>query len=94
MVHPHSNDSALDEGKNGQVVRKCLGHDHIPRWFAGLVDNFIQHHLSLFLNHRRPCLFPVEYRYPHTRNPVPLSAPQRRPVPRDPQALYNAPVLP
>ena len=27
----HSNDNALVEGKNGSVLRKYLGHDHIPQ---------------------------------------------------------------
>jgi len=54
-----SNDNALVEGKNGAVVRKWLGHGHIPRAFAADVDAFAQGVLSPFLNFHRPCLFPT-----------------------------------
>ena len=55
-----SNDNALVEGKNGSVVRRHLGHGHIPRRFAGAVNAFTQNVLSPFLNYHRPCHFPVE----------------------------------
>ena len=55
-----SNDNALVEGKNGSVVRKWLGHGHIPKRFAADVDAFAQGVLSPFLNFHRPCLFPTE----------------------------------
>lgn len=51
---------ALAEGKNGSVVRKRLGHGHIPKAFAADVDAFTQGVLSPFLNFHRPCLFPTE----------------------------------
>ena len=54
-----SNDNALVEGKNGSVVRRHLGHGHIPRRFAGAVNAFTQNVLSPFLNYHRPCHFPV-----------------------------------
>lgn len=57
-----SNDNALVEGKNAHVVRKWLGHDHIPRRFADLVNAFAQRELSPFLNFHRPCLFATEVR--------------------------------
>ena len=55
-----SNDNALVEGKNGSVVRKWLGHGHIPKAFAPEVDAFTQGVLSPYLNFHRPCLFPTE----------------------------------
>lgn len=55
-----SNDNALVEGKNGSVVRKWLGHGHIPKAFAAEVDDFTQGVLSPYLNFHRPCLFPTE----------------------------------
>ena len=55
-----STDNALVEGKNANVVRRFLGHDHIPRCFAGLVDEFAREHLSPYLNYHRPCLFATE----------------------------------
>ena len=64
----HSNDNAprssrgqaLAEGKNAHVVRKHLGHEHIPVRFAGDVDRFAREHLSPFLDFHRPCLFATE----------------------------------
>ena len=55
-----STDNALVEGKNASVVRRFLGHDHIPQRFAPLVDAFTQQHLSPYLNYHRPCLFATE----------------------------------
>ena len=55
-----STDNALVEGKNANVVRRFLGHEHIPQRFAPLVDAFAQQHLSPYLNHHRPCLFATE----------------------------------
>ena len=56
----HSNDNALVEGKNASVVRKWLGHGHIPARFAAEVHAFNRDWLSPFLNFHRPCLFPTE----------------------------------
>ena len=55
----HCNDNALAESKNASVVRKHLGHGHIPRRLAPVVNEFTQHVLSPFLNTHRPCLFPT-----------------------------------
>ena len=55
-----STDNALVEGKNANVVRRFLGHDHIPQRFAPLVDAFAQEHLSPYVNYHRPCLFATE----------------------------------
>ncbi len=55
-----STDNALVEGKNASVVRRFLGHEHIPRRFAPLVDAFVRQHLSPYLNYHRPCLFATE----------------------------------
>ena len=55
-----STDNALVEGKNANVVRRFLGHDHIPQRFAPLVDAFAREHLSPYLNYHRPCLFATE----------------------------------
>ena len=55
-----STDNALAEGKNANVVRRFLGHDHIPQRFAPLVDAFARDHLSPHLNYHRPCLFATE----------------------------------
>ena len=42
------------------VVRRFLGHEHIPRHFAPLVDAFAREYLSPYLNYHRPCLFASE----------------------------------
>ena len=55
-----SNDNALVEGKNAHVVRRHLGHEHIPIRFADDVDRFLRERLSPFLNFHRPCLFATE----------------------------------
>ena len=54
----HSNDNALVECKNGHVVRKLLGHAHIPQRWAGLLNAFHRQHLNPYVNYHRPCLFP------------------------------------
>ena len=50
--------------RNAHVVRRCLGHDHIPKRFADDVNQFAQGVLSPFLNFHRPCLFATECRDP------------------------------
>ena len=55
-----STDNALVEGKNANVIRRFLGHDHIPCHCATLVDTFTQKCLSPYLNYHRPCLFATE----------------------------------
>ena len=56
-----SNDNALVEGKNAHVVRRHLGHEHIPARFADAVDTFARGHLSPFVNFHRPSLYATEY---------------------------------
>ena len=55
-----SNDNILVESKNGSVVRRYLGHAHIPARFAPLVHEFASGTLSLCLNYHHPCLFATE----------------------------------
>ena len=57
-----SNDNALVESKNGNVVRRWLGHSHIPAHLATEANAFLRDALSPFLNHHRACLFAVEVR--------------------------------
>ena len=42
------------------MVRRHLGHEHIPVRFADDVDRFAREDLSPFLNFHRPCLFATE----------------------------------
>ena len=53
----HSNDNALAEGKNGSIVRKHFGRNHIPRNFAPLINNFCEKYFNTYLNFHRPCGF-------------------------------------
>ena len=56
----HSNDNALVESKNGNVIRRHFGYGHIPKLFAREVNAFARDILSPYLNFHRPCLFPTE----------------------------------
>ena len=53
----HSNDNALAETKNGAIVRKHLGYQHIPQRFAAKVNAFCQECLNPYVNFHRPCFF-------------------------------------
>ncbi len=55
-----SNDNALVEGKNGSVIRKHLGYEHISQRFAQPVNHFLTNDLNPYLNYHRPCLFAKE----------------------------------
>jgi transposase InsO family protein len=52
-----SNDNGLAETKNGAVVRKIFGYEHIAQRNAGPINTFCAEHLTPFLNLHRPCLF-------------------------------------
>lgn len=53
----HCNDNALAECKNGHVLRKCLGHGHIPQRWAETLNDFHRRYLNPYVNFHRPCLF-------------------------------------
>jgi len=55
-----SNDNGLAETKNGAVIRKVFGYDHIPQLQAARFNAFCCEHLNPFLNFHRPCLFATE----------------------------------
>jgi len=55
-----SNDNGLVETKNGAVVRKLFGYEHIHQRHAGRFNIFCQEFLNPFLNFHRPCLFATE----------------------------------
>lgn len=54
----HSNDNALVESKNGSVIRKLLGHAHIPQRHAEQFNQFDREYLTPYLNYHRPCFYP------------------------------------
>jgi transposase InsO family protein len=55
-----SNDNGLAETKNGAVVRKMFGFEHIAQRHAGRFNTFCVEYLNPFLNFHRPCLFATE----------------------------------
>ena len=56
----HSNDNGLAETKNGAVVRKLFGYEHIPQRHAARFNTFCVEYLNPFLNFHRPCLFATD----------------------------------
>ena len=62
-----SNDNALVESKNGSIVRKWLGHIHVPHDLVPQADDFLRNSLCPFLNFHRPCLFPAEVAGPNCK---------------------------
>ena len=55
-----SNDNGLVETKNGAVVRKLFGYEHIAQPHAARMNTFCSEYLNPFLNFHRPCLFATE----------------------------------
>jgi len=54
----HSNDNGLVETKNGAIIRKHIGYNHIPKDKYEMVNEFYQNYLNPYLNYHRPCAFP------------------------------------
>lgn len=54
-----SNDNALAESKNGSVLRKNLGYDHIPQRYAEELNAYHREYLNPYIDFHRPCFFPV-----------------------------------
>ena len=54
----HSNDNGLVESKNGAVIRKHMGFDHIASNHADSINAFYEQHFNPYLNFHRPCGVP------------------------------------
>ena len=54
-----------DRTKNGAVVRKLFGYEHIPQRHAVRFNTFCFEYLNPFLNFHRPCLFATELADPN-----------------------------
>jgi len=54
----HSNDNGLVESKNGAVIRKHMGFDHIASAHAERINAFYAEHFNPYLNFHRPCGVP------------------------------------
>jgi transposase InsO family protein len=53
-----SNDNGLVESKNGGVIRKHMGFDHIASEHAGSINEFYEEYFNPYLNFHRPCAVP------------------------------------
>jgi len=53
------NDNALVESKNGSVIRKAWGYDHIPARQAPVINQWYEDWFNPYLNYHRPCGFAV-----------------------------------
>ena len=53
-----SNDNGQVEAKNGAVIRKHMGFDHIASEHADAINAFYQEHFNPYLNFHRPCAVP------------------------------------
>ena len=56
----HSNDNGLVESKNGAVVRKHMGYNHIAAPHAAEIGAFYERYFNPYLNFHRPCGVPEE----------------------------------
>lgn len=55
----HPNDNALIETKNGAVVRKNMGWEHINQSFCNDINEYYKNYFNPYLNFHRPCGFPT-----------------------------------
>jgi transposase InsO family protein len=51
----HSNDNGLAETKNGAVIRKHMGYEHIAADHASAIGQFYEQYLNPYVNFHRPC---------------------------------------
>ena len=57
--------NGLAEAKNGAVVRKLFGYEHIPQRHATRFNTFCRDYLNPFLNFHRPSLFATDMADPN-----------------------------
>lgn len=55
----HSGDNALVETKNGSVIRKNLGWEHIDQSLVDEINHYYRNFFNLYLNFHRPCAYPT-----------------------------------
>jgi len=55
----HSNDNALVETKNGSVIRKNMGWEHIDQSAVDKINEYYQNWFNPYLNYHRPCGYPT-----------------------------------
>ncbi|MBI2052047.1 DDE-type integrase/transposase/recombinase, partial [Candidatus Roizmanbacteria bacterium] len=55
----HSEDNALVETKNGSVVRKNFGWEHIDQSLTDDINSYLKNFFNPYLNFHRPCGYPT-----------------------------------
>jgi hypothetical protein len=55
----HSNDNGLVETKNGSIIRKNMGWEHINQRFCDEINSYYNSFFNIYLNFHRPCVFPT-----------------------------------
>jgi len=56
-----SNDNALAESKNGSVIRKHIGRNHIPKKNAEAIEIFYEEYFNPYLCFHRICAFATDF---------------------------------
>lgn len=54
----HSGDNALCETKNGVVIRKNFGWEHIDQSLCNDINIYLKNYFNPYLNFHRPCAYP------------------------------------
>ncbi|MDO8619398.1 MAG: integrase [Candidatus Daviesbacteria bacterium] len=55
----HSGDNALVETKNGSVIRKNMGWEHINQSMCDDINDYYKNFFNPYLNFHRPCAYPT-----------------------------------
>lgn len=55
----HSGDNALVETKNGSVIRKNMGWEHIDQALVEEINRYYRNFFNPYLNFHRPCAYPT-----------------------------------
>ena len=55
----HSGDNALVETKNGSIVRKNMGWEHIDQSMCDDINFYYKNFFNPYLNYHRPCAYPT-----------------------------------
>lgn len=55
----HSGDNALVETKNGSIIRKNFGWEHIDQSMCDEINRYYKNYFNPYLNFHRPCGYPT-----------------------------------
>ena len=55
----HSGDNALVDTKNGSIIRKNMGWEHINQGLTNQINTYYKHFFNPYLNFHRPCAYPT-----------------------------------